>query len=289
MPGSPAPPGTLFVVATPLGHLEDVTLRALRVLREAALIAAEDTRRTGGLLAHFEIRTPVESLHEHNEEARVPELLDRLARGESIALVSDAGTPLLSDPGARLVRAALIAGHRVEAVPGASAVVTALVGSGLPADTFSFLGFVPARASERRRWLLAAGAEPRTVVFFEAPHRIRDTLAEAHALLGDREVSVARELTKVHEEQLRGSLATVLARLAEPRGEFTVVMAAAPAEPPPAPLDDAGAWEEFRELTARDGLSRRDAVSTLARRHGLPARDVYAAIERAKSKAGPAD
>jgi 16S rRNA (cytidine1402-2'-O)-methyltransferase len=203
--------------------------------------------------------------------------------------VSDAGTPLLSDPGSRLVRAAVAAGLRVEAIPGASAVVTALVGSGLPADTFSFLGFVPARASERRRWLLAAGAEPRTVVFFEAPHRIRATLAEALALLGDREVVVARELTKVHEEHLRGPLRAVLARLVEPRGEFTVVMAAAPAEPPPAALDDEEALEEFRQLTARDGLSRREAVATLARRHGLPARDVYAAVERAKSKGSAAD
>jgi len=281
--------GILHLVATPIGNLEDITLRALRVLREVSLVAAEDTRRTAGLLAHFSIRTAVESLHEHNEEARVPELLGRLTRGESIALVSDAGTPLLSDPGARLVRAALAAGVRVEAVPGASAVITALVASGLPADSFSFLGFAPARASERRRWLLAAGAEPRTVVFFEAPHRIRETLAEAHALLGDREVVVARELTKVHEEHLRGPLSTVLARLPEPRGELTVVMAAAPAEPPPRPLDDAGAWEEFRELTAREGLSRRDAVSALARRHALPARDVYAAIERAKSKASAPD
>jgi 16S rRNA (cytidine1402-2'-O)-methyltransferase len=282
-------PGILHLVATPIGNLEDITLRALRVLREVSLVAAEDTRRTAGLLAHFSIRTPVESLHEHNEEARIPELLDRLGRGESVALVSDAGTPLLSDPGARLVRAAVAAGLRVEAIPGASAVVTALVGSGLPADTFSFLGFVPARASERRRWLLAAGAEPRTVVFFEAPHRIRATLAEALALLGDREVVVARELTKVHEEHLRGPLRAVLERLVEPRGEFTVVMAAAQAEPPPAALDDEEALEEFRQLTARDGLSRREAVATLARRHGLPARDVYAAVERAKSKGSAAD
>jgi 16S rRNA (cytidine1402-2'-O)-methyltransferase len=282
-------PGILHLVATPIGNLEDITLRALRVLREVSLVAAEDTRRTGVLLAHFSIRTTVESLHEHNEEARIPEILDRLAQGESVALVSDAGTPLLSDPGARLVRAALAAGFRVEPVPGASAVVTALVGSGLPADTFAFLGFVPARAAERRRWLLAAGAEPRTVVFFEAPHRIRDTLAEAFALLGDREVVIARELTKVHEEHIRGTLGSVFGHLPEPRGEFTVVLAAAPAEPPPHPLDDAGAWQEFQDLTARGGLSRREAVSALARRHGLPARDVYAAIERAKSKAAATD
>lgn len=282
-------PGILHLVATPIGNLEDITLRALRVLREVSLVAAEDTRRTGGLLAHFAIRTTVESLHEHNEEGRIPEILDRLAQGESVALVSDAGTPLLSDPGARLVQAALAAGLKVEAVPGASAVVTALVGSGLPADTFTFLGFVPARAAERRRWLRAAGTEPRTVVFFEAPHRIRETLAEAFDLLGDREVEVARELTKVHEEHLRGRLSSVLGRLTETRGEFTVVLGPAPPEPPPPPLDDAGTWQEFQDLTALRGLSRREAVSTLARRHGLPARDVYAAIERAKSRAAATD
>jgi 16S rRNA (cytidine1402-2'-O)-methyltransferase len=282
-------PGILHIVATPIGNLEDITLRALRVLREVSLVAAEDTRRTSGLLAHFSIQAPLESLHEHNEDARIPELLDRLNRGESVALVSDAGTPLVSDPGARLVQAALAAGVQVEAVPGPSAVITALVASGLPTDAFSFLGFVPARAGERRRWLLAAGAEPRTVVFFEAPHRVRETLSEALSLLGDRQVVVARELTKVHEEHLRGPLSAVLARLLEPRGEFTIVLGPAPTEPPPGPLDDDGAWEEFRQLTAQGNLSRRDAVSTMARRHGLPAREIYAAIERAKSKAARAD
>jgi 16S rRNA (cytidine1402-2'-O)-methyltransferase len=284
-------PGTLHLVATPIGNLEDITLRAIRVLREASLVAAEDTRRTAGLLAHLSIHTPLESLHEHNEDARIPELLERLARGESVALVSDAGTPLLSDPGARLVRAAIDAGVRVETVPGPSAVVAALVASGVPADAFSFLGFVPARATERRRWLLAAGAEPRTVVFFEAPHRVRDTLAEALALLGDRDVAVARELTKVHEELLRGPLSIVLGQLTEPRGEFTIVLAAAAAaaKPPAAPPDDTGALREFLDLTAQGGMSRREAVSTMARRHGVPARQIYAAIERAKSGLDTAD
>jgi 16S rRNA (cytidine1402-2'-O)-methyltransferase len=206
-------PGILHLVATPIGNLEDVTLRALRVLREVSVVAAEDTRRTAGLLAHYDIRTAVESLHEHNEQERIPGLLRRLADGEDVALVSDAGTPLLSDPGARLVRAAIDAGVRVEVVPGPSAMLAALVGSGLPGETFTFLGFVPGRDSERRRWLLAAGAEPRTIVFFEAPHRVRATLEAALELLGDREVVLARELTKLHEEYLRGQITSVLARL----------------------------------------------------------------------------
>jgi 16S rRNA (cytidine1402-2'-O)-methyltransferase len=281
---APTPaPGILFVVSTPIGNLEDVTLRALRVLRQVSVVAAEDTRRTAGLLAHYDIHTPLESLHEHNEAARVPTLLARLAAGESIALVSDAGTPLVSDPGSSLVAAALDAGHRVEAVPGPSAVLAALVTSGLPAaDGFSFLGFAPSRDAERRRWLQAAGAEPRPAVFFEAPHRVRATLDAIATLLGeDRFVIVSRELTKLHETHLRGPVGSVLARIGEPRGEYTVVLAPARHEPP-APLTDAAAWEEFAHLTGPGGLPRRDAVSAIARRHGVPARDVYAAIERAK-------
>ena len=275
--------GTLFVVSTPIGNLEDVTLRALRVLREVALIAAEDTRRTARLLAHYDISTPVESLHEHNERARIPAILARLAREEDVALVCDAGTPLVSDPGAALLRAALAEGRRVEAVPGPSAVLAALVASGLPSGTFTFLGFVPARAAERRRWLLKVGAEPRTVVFFDVPHRIRQTLAEALDLLGDREVVVGRELTKLHEEHLRGRLSEVAAHLGEARGEFTIVLAPPDAETRPESLSDGQAWSEFSDLTARGGLSRRDAVSLLGRRYGLPSRAVYEAIERGKA------
>jgi len=276
--------GTLHLVATPIGNLDDITLRALAVLREADLVAAEDTRRTAGLMAHFGIPTPLVSLHEHNEQARIADLVDRVRRGARVALVSDAGTPLLSDPGAALVRAALDAGLRVEAIPGPSAVLAALVVSGLDVGTFAFLGFAPARAGDRKRWLRAAGAEPRTVVFYEAPHRIRDTLAEALEVLGDREVVVARELTKVHEECLRGPISSVLARLGDPRGEFTVVLAAAATHEPALPgLDDTRALAEFDELTAHGGMSRRDAVSALARRYARPAREIYAAIERGKT------
>jgi 16S rRNA (cytidine1402-2'-O)-methyltransferase len=278
--------GTLYLVATPIGNLEDVTLRALRVLREADVVAAEDTRRTAGLLAHFEIRTPLESLHEHNEASRLPSLLGRLESGQRIALVSDAGTPLVSDPGAALVRAAIDAGVHVEVVPGPSALLAALVASGLPAGTFTFLGFAPSRDEERRRWLRAAGAEPRTVVFFDAPHRIRETLAAALAVLGDRHVAVGRELTKLHEEFLRGRLSEVVPRVAGARGELTVVLAPAPdADVTPPALSDAGAWDAFADLTGRGGTTRRDAVAVLARRYSLPAREIYAAIERGKAAA----
>jgi 16S rRNA (cytidine1402-2'-O)-methyltransferase len=277
-------PGILYVVATPIGHLEDVTLRALRVLREVDRIASEDTRRTAGLLARYDIHTPLVSLHAHNERQRRAALLDALAAGESIAVVSDAGTPLVSDPGADLVRAALDAGITVDVVPGASAVLTALVGSGLSADTFAFLGFAPSRPAERRRWLAALAAEPRTVVFFEAPHRVRDTLADLLETAGDRQVSVARELTKMHETRLRGRVSAVLDLLGTPRGEYTVVVAPAEtAVPSPSVLTDEAALVEFESLTGPARMTRRDAVSTLARRYQRPAREVYAAIERGRA------
>ena len=274
-------PGTLFVVSTPIGNLEDITLRALRVLREAAVIAAEDTRRTRGLLTHFDIRTPLLSLHEHNERARVPALLARLQAGEAVALVTDAGTPLVSDPGATLVEQAREIGIRVEAIPGPSAVLAALVSSGLSADSFTFAGFVPAKASARTSWLDAIAAEPRPVVFFEAPHRIRATLAELLSTVGDRRVAIARELTKVHEEVVTGPLSKALDALHSPRGEFTIVLSPAADEPVPDVSDDR-LWDEFRSLTARDGLSRREAIAALARRYQRPARAVYAALERAR-------
>jgi 16S rRNA (cytidine1402-2'-O)-methyltransferase len=282
-------PGTLFVVATPIGNLEDITLRALRVLREASVVAAEDTRRTAGLLRYFEIETPQLSLHEHNERWRIRPVLDRLERGEAVALVTDAGTPLVSDPGAELVRAVIAEGHRVEVVPGPSAVLAALVGSGLPAESFSFLGFPPPRRQARRSWLAAAAAEPRTVVFFEAPHRIAATLQDLVETLGNREVAVGRELTKLHEEVLRGAAADVLARLGTPRGEYTVVVAP-PAEATAGQdrptLEDHRAWEEFQALTA-GGAGRRDAIATLARRYGRPGREVYAAVERGRPERLP--
>jgi 16S rRNA (cytidine1402-2'-O)-methyltransferase len=277
-------PGTLFIVSTPIGNLEDVTHRALRVLREVSLIAAEDTRRTAKLLTHFDIRTPTISYHEHNERERLPALLERLALGERVALVSDAGTPGVSDPGYRLVKAAIEAGTRVEAVPGASAILTALVVSGLPTNAFTFAGFPPSKASARDRWLAALAGRPETLVIFEAPHRVRETLQAVLRILGDRPAAACRELTKLHEELVRAPVSALLRSLPGPRGEFTLVIGP-PAEAdaaPPAPPDDDALYAEFCRLTESDGLRRREALSRLAERHSLSSRDVYAAIERAK-------
>jgi 16S rRNA (cytidine1402-2'-O)-methyltransferase len=278
-------PGTLFVVATPIGNLEDLTFRAARILRSVGLVAAEDTRHTATLLQHYGIQTPTTSFHEHNERQKLPALVERLVAGTDVALVTDAGTPAVSDPGYRLVRAALEAGLRVEAIPGPSAVLAALVSSGLPTDAFTFLGFAPARARARHEWLERIRDESRTLVFFEAPHRIRETLAAASDVLGDREAAVGRELTKMHEEVLRGPLSSLLARLDHPRGEMTVVIApaAAPAAPDQPPADGE-LLQEFQALVSDGNLGRREAISALAVRHRLPGRAVYTAIERGKNK-----
>jgi 16S rRNA (cytidine1402-2'-O)-methyltransferase len=277
-------PGTLFVVATPIGNLEDVTLRALRVLREVNVIAAEDTRRTAHLLSRHAITTPTTSLHEHNEAGKSAALIARLQRHENVALVSDAGTPTVSDPGGILIRAAIDAGIRVEAIPGASAVLTALAASGLPTDEFTFLGFPPTGAKHRKSWFDRVRAIGGTVVFFEAPHRIRQTLAEFQRLIGDCEVSVGRELTKIHEQLVRGPISEALSGLADELGEFTVVAnvgqtpdSGATGVPSPSTLA-----REFGEMTASEQLSRRKAVSVLARRHGMPPNEVYKALEGVK-------
>jgi 16S rRNA (cytidine1402-2'-O)-methyltransferase len=278
--------GTLFVVATPIGNLEDITLRALRVLGEAQLIAAEDTRRTARLLNHFRIATPTTSLHDHNEDQKIPFLRARLEAGEHVALVSDAGTPTLSDPGSRLVAACIDAGLRVEVVPGPSAVLAALVASGLVTDQFTFVGFPPSRATDRARWLERLAEEPRPIVFFEAPHRIEATLGAALEILGDREISVARELTKLHEEYHRGLISEVLESACEWRGELTVVVAPRPVARDPRAGESvvpAMIWEEFRHLTEIEGVARREAIRRLARRHEVTARAVYSAIEQARS------
>ena len=277
--------GTLFVVATPIGNLEDISARALRVLREATLIAAEDTRRTAQLLSRFAITTPTTSLHEHNETRKAASLVERLQRGDAIALVSDAGTPTVSDPGQQLIRKAIDAGIRVESIPGPSAPLTALAASGLPTDTFTFLGFPPTRSSDRAKWLDQVRNAGRTVVFFEAPHRILRTLEDLLGAVGDCQVAVGRELTKAHEEMVRGPIGKVLASIPPPRGEYTVVVdigqstQIGPAQPP----SDALILLEFGELTKSEAQTRRRAITTLARRHRLPAREVYAAIERARN------
>lgn len=277
-------PGTLFVVATPIGNLEDVSARALRVLREVALIAAEDTRRTAKLLARYAIQTPTTSLHEHNEAAKAAALVERIRRGASIALVSDAGTPTLSDPGERLIRQAIEAGIRVEAIPGPSAALTALAASGLPSATFTFLGFPPTRPSDRKAWFEQLRTAGRTVVFFEAPHRIRETLEQVLTAVGDCHVAVGRELTKAHEEWVRGPILEVLKRLEEPKGEFTVVadIGRLTINMVLEALGDQELAQEFGRLIETSGLTRRAAVARLARRHGRQPNEVYTAIERAK-------
>ena len=283
---SPLPAGALYLVSTPIGNLEDITLRALRILADVALIAAEDTRRTAKLLSHYGIHTTTTSFHEHNEVRKGPHLLRRLAGGDSVALVADAGTPLLSDPGARLVRDALAAGVRVHAVPGPSAALTGLVMSGLGGGAFTVVGFPPPRSGDRRRWLEALAAEPRPLVVFEAPHRIQAALADMATVLGEREVAVCREMTKAHEELVTGPISVVVKRLPPPRGEYTIVIG--PPPPPVAVGDTVPAvggdalWREFCHLTDTLGCGRRLAVRILADRHALASRSVYALIEARK-------
>lgn len=221
--------GTLYVVATPIGNLEDVSARALRILREVDRIAAEDTRRTGLLLAHYGISKPLVSYHDAVERRKAPELVEQILAGANLALVSDAGTPLLSDPGYRLVRAALDAEVPVVPIPGAAAVTALLCVSGLATDRFVFEGFLPQRPGRRRKRLEALRSEPRTVVVYESPHHVERTLAEFEEIVGDREVVVGRELSKLFEEILRGKVSAVRAAMSgkAPRGEYTIVIAGA--------------------------------------------------------------
>jgi 16S rRNA (cytidine1402-2'-O)-methyltransferase len=274
-------PGTLFVVATPIGNLEDITLRALRVLREVDLIAAEDTRRTSHLLARHAISTPTTSLHEHNEAGKSPALVARLMRGENIALVSDAGTPTVSDPGGQLIRTAIDAGLRVEAIPGPSAVLAALAVAGVPTDTFCFLGFPPTRSKDRKNWFEKIGRMEGTVVLFEAPHRIRRTLEDLTRLLGDIQVIVGRELTKIHEELVRGPISAVLAKLSQPKGEFTVVFMIGQKTnlTNHEPVNPSMLLSEYGRITETRGLARREALAILAKKHHIGTNEVYRIIE----------
>ena len=276
--------GTLYVVATPIGNLEDITLRALRVLRETSIIAAEDTRRTAKLLNHYSITTPTTSFHEHNSRRRLPELIGRLRNGESVALVSDAGTPVLSDPGLDLIRASIEAGIQIEPVPGASAPLAALVASGFQAEPLTILGFAPHRAKDRMLWLSHVGESLHTVVFFEAPHRIQATIKAAAAVLGNRPLLLARELTKFHQEFVRGTAVELADRPIRTRGEFTVVVG--PKEHSPQNVvdqaDPATLASEFRHLTEGGALTRRQAISELSRRYGRPSREIYASLEQSK-------
>jgi 16S rRNA (cytidine1402-2'-O)-methyltransferase len=281
--------GTLYVVATPIGNLEDITLRAVRVLREVSVIAAEDTRRTAKLLHHFGITTRTTSFHEHNTSRRMPELLGRLRSGESVALVSDAGTPLLSDPGLELIRECIAAGVAIEPVPGPSAPLAALVASGFPAEPLTILGFAPSRAIDRKAWFVALEDLAHTVVFFETPHRIQASLKAAAGILGDRPLFVARELTKLHQEFLRGRAIELVERLSSPRGEFTVVVGPKLQIPVNTGhcIDMQRLASEFRHLTDSVSLTRRQAISELARRYGRPAREIYTTLEHAKGRTLP--
>jgi 16S rRNA (cytidine1402-2'-O)-methyltransferase len=282
MPDGTARPGTLYVVATPLGHLEDMTLRALRVLREVSLVACEDTRRTGTLLRAHGIATSTTSYFEHNERWKGERILEALRGGRDVALVSDAGTPGISDPGYRLVREARDEGLPVVPVPGPSAAIAALSVSGLPTDRFLFVGFLPPRSGARRRALEELASERSTLVFHESPVRVLDGLADMVEVLGDRDAFLCREATKVHEEYVRAPLSAILASLAareSVKGEIVLVVAGAPEAAPaagrePVPL--------YRELAA-EGRTRREAVKEAARRLGLRAREVYRLVQEAEA------
>jgi 16S rRNA (cytidine1402-2'-O)-methyltransferase len=267
-------PGTLFVVATPLGNLEDITARALRVLREVDLIAAEDTRHSRKLLQHFGIDTPLTSYYDEVEARKAPALVRDLLAGKSIALISDAGTPAICDPGYHLVRGAAAAGIDVVPVPGPSAVAAALSVSGLSAERFAFEGFLPAKAGRRRRHLEEVAADPRTLVFYEAPHRVRQTLADMRAVFGPRPACVLREATKVYESVVRGTLEELAARAGEmERGEVTIVVGGATEALPPS----AAAADIEAEIAAghAEGLRTRDIADRLAVKHGLSRQEAY--------------
>lgn len=265
--------GELFLVSTPIGNLKDITLRALEVLGTVDRIACEDTRVSGGLLAHYGIKAPLISYHAHNEAAASEALLGQLMAGARIALISDAGTPLLSDPGARLVNAAIAAGIRVTPIPGASALLSAVSIAGLPAESFFYGGFLPSKTGARAAALASLSGIPATLVFYEAPHRLLDTLTAMHSAWGEREAAVARELTKLYEECVRGTLAEVIAHFTQtpPRGECVIVVAGAA---PAAALDDAGIDNAL--IDAMQTLSVKEAVAQVAKTAGRAKRDIYA-------------
>jgi 16S rRNA (cytidine1402-2'-O)-methyltransferase len=266
----------LYLVSTPIGNLEDITLRALRVLKEVDLIACEDTRRTRRLLDHFGISKPVISYHEHNELKRAAELAERLSGGESIALVTDAGTPGISDPAYRIVVAAVERGVTVTPIPGATAIIAGLIASGLPTDSFLFAGFLPHKKQARRARLDELKSERATLVFYETPHRIRESLLDVREILGDRRAAVARELTKLHEQFVRGAVSEIIAHFEanEPRGEMTLVIAGSREDNLRAVVS-ISISEEVERLERDHGLSRSDAIKQAARSRGLSKREAY--------------
>lgn len=261
---------SLYIVSTPIGNLEDITLRALRILEEAHLIAAEDTRKTRKLLARYDIHTPLTSYHEHNKLQKIPSIIKSLKEGD-VALVSDAGTPAISDPGIELVQAAISNGFTVSPIPGPSAVITALGIAGISANNFLFLGFLPRSKGQRHKILLSVSALPYTLVLFEAPHRLQQTLADLYDTLGDRTVVAVREATKIHEEVFRGTVSQCQAHFTQPRGEFTLVLDTKLLLSKHSKPD---AEDRLRSLL-RDGTSSREARNHVAAETGLSRRHVY--------------
>jgi 16S rRNA (cytidine1402-2'-O)-methyltransferase len=288
-PSNGAAPGSgcLYIVGTPIGNLEDITLRALRILKEVDLIACEDTRHTQKLLNHYNISKALVSYHEHNEMTRSPELLIQLEQGAKIALVSDAGMPLISDPGYRLVT--LCVRHKIPVVPvpGPSAMLAALAAAGLPNEEFLFLGFLPQRSGERRRMLEHLRIEERTMIFYEAPHRVAESIADAQEILGDRPACIAREVTKLHEEFLRGKLSQLAESLAErpARGEITLIVG--PSEPS-ASTGQAESTQSLSdrvdELIRQAKLDRKEALKLAAKERGLTRRAAYEQLVESKAK-----
>jgi len=265
--------GVLYIVATPIGNLEDITLRALRVLKEADLIAAEDTRHTQKLLSHYDIHTPLTSYHEHNERTKAPALVERLICGERIALVSDAGTPAISDPGYRLVVAAVAAGVQVTPIPGPAALTAALSAAALPTDRFVFEGFLPEKTKQRRERLRMLHDEGRTLVFYEAPHRLKDSLDDIEAILGDRIIVIAREVSKVHEEFVRGRISEIITGIAdrETRGEIVIVVHGSTGE--------SGASEELLRKDIvnlqASGMRVKEIADLLGEKYSFPKKRIY--------------
>jgi 16S rRNA (cytidine1402-2'-O)-methyltransferase len=268
-------PGTLYIVATPIGNLEDMTFRAVRILQAVDMIAAEDTRHTGKLLQHFQVKTPQISYYEHNSNSRIPELLEYLQYGKAIALVSDAGMPGISDPGYELIKACIDNNITVVPIPGASAVITALSAAGLPTDRFIFDGFLPAKSQRRKEYLTSLQGESRTLVFYESPHRLRETLADLAEILGsDRYAVIARELTKLYEEFWRGTIGEGIANYQEkePQGEYTLLVAGTSSNKPQ--LTETELKNELLSMI-KQGISRSQASRDIAKDTGLSRRYLY--------------
>jgi len=276
-------PGTLYVVATPIGNLADITLRALEILREADLIAAEDTRVTHNLLQRYDIHTPATPYHQHSLTRKARMLIEMLKAGKNIALVSDAGTPGISDPGHEIITLAIAENIPVVAIPGPSAIITALLVSGLSTRRFAFEGFPPRRSSERKTFLASLASDQRTMVFYESPHRLLSTLKDMLAVWGDRRIAVIREATKVFEEVHRGTIATAIERFTElaPRGEFTMVVSGLTEEPEETPVVDVEA--ALRKLLD-EGLTQRDAVHAVSTMYTIPRKEVYQTMLRMKGE-----